>query len=148
VLTASDLVSDEKVPIPGLCVPPPRQPSALAATTSLAGSDDEVHILHIPPHSALASCDSDDDAFLLHPLLSYPSPTSLDSLVGSPASVTSVLVGSPITPPQPPPRYRISCLSPQVSCVSGTPDHISDDKVPIPRLHVTSPPIVKTKSQR
>jgi hypothetical protein len=41
--------------------------------------------------------------------------------------------------PQPPPRSCISCCSPQVSCVWGTPDQISDDEVPIPCLHVTSP---------
>jgi hypothetical protein len=38
-----------------------------------------------------------------------------------------------------PPRSRISSRSPQVSCMAGTPDQVSDDKVPIPRLHVTSP---------
>jgi hypothetical protein len=32
-----------------------------------------------------------------------------------------------------------TCCSPQVSCVSGTPDQISDDKVRIPRLHGTFP---------
>jgi hypothetical protein len=39
--------------------------------------------------------------------------------------------------PQPPPRYRSFCCSPQVSCVSGTPKQISDDEVRIPRLHAT-----------
>jgi hypothetical protein len=42
--------------------------------------------------------------------------------------------------PQPPPRSRSFCCSLQVSCVSGTPDQISNDKVPIPRLHDTFPP--------
>jgi hypothetical protein len=38
-----------------------------------------------------------------------------------------------------PPKSRISSCSPQVSCMSGTPDQVSDDKVPSPCLHVTSP---------
>jgi hypothetical protein len=46
--------------------------------------------------------------------------TTLDSLVGPPASVTSVLLGSPVMSPQPPPRFRISCCSPQVSCMTDT----------------------------
>jgi hypothetical protein len=54
-------------------------------------------------------------------------------------AVTSVLLGSPVMSPQPPPRSSIPCCSPQVSCVSGTPGQISDDEVPIPRLHVTFP---------
>jgi hypothetical protein len=41
--------------------------------------------------------------------------------------------------PQPPRKSRISYCSPQVSCVSGPPDQISDDEVPIPPLNVTSP---------
>jgi hypothetical protein len=58
---------------------------------------------------------------------------------GPPASVTSVLLGSPVVSPQQLLRSRISCCSPQVSCVSGAPDQVRDDEVPIPRLHVTSP---------
>jgi hypothetical protein len=58
---------------------------------------------------------------------------------GPPASVISVLLGSPAVSPQQLPRSRISCCSPQVSCMSGAPDQGSDDEVPIPRLHVTSP---------
>jgi hypothetical protein len=42
--------------------------------------------------------------------------------------------------PRLPPRSRISCCSPQVSCVSGAPDQINHDEIPIPRLHVTFPP--------
>jgi hypothetical protein len=37
------------------------------------------------------------------------------------------------------PRSRISCCSPQAPCVSGAPNQVSDDEVPIPCLHVTSP---------
>jgi hypothetical protein len=39
--------------------------------------------------------------------------------------------------PQPPPRSRSFCCSPQVS---GTPDQIRGVKVRIPRLHGTFPP--------
>jgi hypothetical protein len=66
--------------------------------------------------------------------------STLDSLVGPPASVNSVLLGSPVLSPQLPPRSRISCCSPQESYVPGNPSQISDDQVPIPRLHVTSSP--------
>jgi hypothetical protein len=38
------------------------------------------------------------------------------------------------------PTQTSPAQSPQVSCVSGTPDHISNDEIPIPRLHVTAPP--------
>jgi hypothetical protein len=65
--------------------------------------------------------------------------TTLDSLVGPPASVTSILLGSPIMSPQPPPRSRFFCCSHQVSCVSGTSDQISDDELRSPRLHGTFP---------
>jgi hypothetical protein len=63
--------------------------------------------------------------------------TTFESLVGPPASVTSVLLGSPGMSPQPPPISRSFCCSPQVS---GTPDQISDDEGCIPRLHGTLPP--------
>jgi hypothetical protein len=66
--------------------------------------------------------------------------TTLDTMDGPPASVTSVFLGSPVVSPQPLPRSRLSCFSPQVPCVSGAPDHVSDDEVPIPCLHVTLPP--------
>jgi hypothetical protein len=33
-----------------------------------------------------------------------------------------------------------SCWSPQVPCVSGAPDQVSDDKIPIPCLQVSPPP--------
>jgi hypothetical protein len=36
---------------------------------------------------------------------------------------------------------RASCRSPQVLCVSGAPDQVSDSEVPIPCLHVDSPPL-------
>jgi hypothetical protein len=42
--------------------------------------------------------------------------------------------------PQPPRKSCKSYYSPQVSCVSGPPDQISDDEVPVPPLNVTSPP--------
>jgi hypothetical protein len=48
--------------------------------------------------------------------------------------------GFPIVSPQPLPRSRGSCCSPQVPCVSSASDHVSNDKVPIPCLHVTAPP--------
>jgi hypothetical protein len=63
--------------------------------------------------------------------------TTLYSLVGPPASVTSVLLGSPGMSPQPPPRSHSFCCSPQVS---GTTDQSSDDEVRIPHLHGTFPP--------
>jgi hypothetical protein len=66
--------------------------------------------------------------------------TTLDSMDGPPASVASVLLGSPVQSPRPLPRSCISCCSPQVSCVSGAPNQVSDDGVPIPRLHVSAPP--------
>jgi hypothetical protein len=53
------------------------------------------------------------------------------------ASVASVLLGSPVESPQPLPRFRISCCSPPVS---GAPDQVSDDEVPISHLHVATPP--------
>jgi hypothetical protein len=65
--------------------------------------------------------------------------TTLDSLVGPLASVTSVLLGSPIMSPQLPPTYRFFCCSHQVSCLSGTSDQISDDELRSPRLHGTFP---------
>jgi hypothetical protein len=77
-----------------------------------------------PAHTCSTPCTTDTDAFL-------------DSLVGPPASVTWVLLGSPVRSPQPPPRSRISFCSPEVS---GAPSQISDDEVPIPLLHVTSLP--------
>jgi hypothetical protein len=46
--------------------------------------------------------------------------------------------------PQPPLTSRSFCCSPQVSCVSGTPDQISDDEVLIPRLHGTFLPRLPT----
>jgi hypothetical protein len=63
--------------------------------------------------------------------------TTLDSLACPPASVASALLGSPVRSPQPPPRSRGFCCSPQVP---GTPDQISDEEVRIPRLHGTFPP--------
>jgi hypothetical protein len=63
--------------------------------------------------------------------------TTLDSMDGPPASV---LLGSPVVSLQPLPRLRIPCCNPQVSCVSGAPDQVSDDEVPIPLLLATSPP--------
>jgi hypothetical protein len=71
VFGASDLVSDDEVPC--LHVPSTRQPTARAATTSLADSDDE---LSISPRSALVLCDSDDEVPVPRPMLSCPSSTS------------------------------------------------------------------------
>jgi hypothetical protein len=65
---------------------------------------------------------------------------TFDSIDGPPASVVSVLLGPPVESPQPLPGSRISCCSPQMSCVSGAPDQVSDDEIPIPRLRVTAPP--------
>jgi hypothetical protein len=59
---------------------------------------------------------------------------ALDSMDGLPASVTSILLGSPVAPPHLLLKSRITCCSPQVSCVSDAPDQGSDDEVPIPRL--------------
>jgi hypothetical protein len=46
---ASDLVSDDKVLISCLPVPPAQRPSAHAADASLADSDDEFFIPRLPP---------------------------------------------------------------------------------------------------
>jgi hypothetical protein len=64
--------------------------------------------------------------------------TTLDSLVGPPASVTSVLLGSPVMSPQPPPRPRICCCSPQVSCMTDTSTRSA--KMRFPFLVCMSPP--------
>jgi hypothetical protein len=58
---------------------------------------------------------------ILVPPLALQTPLTLDSLIGPPASVISVLLGSPAMSPQLPPRSRFSSCSPQVSCQSGTP---------------------------
>jgi hypothetical protein len=71
----SDPVNDE-VSIPCLHVPSPRQPSARAAAASVAESDDEVPMSRIPPRSALASCDGDDEVLIPRPILSCPASTS------------------------------------------------------------------------
>jgi hypothetical protein len=73
------------------------------------------------------------------PCTTDTAPTS-DSMDGPPASVASVLQGSPVESPQPLHRSCISCCSPQVSCVSGALDQVSDGEVHIPRLRVTVPP--------
>jgi hypothetical protein len=99
-------------------------------------------VLH-PQQHYFPPCRQDQHDFLLqrHCGLQQaeqrPLPTTLDSLVGPPASVTSVLLGSPGMSPQPPPRSRSFCCCPQVS---GTPDQISDDELRIPRLHGPFPP--------
>jgi hypothetical protein len=77
VVDASDLVSDDAVPIPCLHVPPSPLPSARALVALLADSDDDVPIPHITPRSALLSCDSDVEVliplyFLVPPLLLLP----------------------------------------------------------------------------
>jgi hypothetical protein len=64
----------------------------------------------------------------------------LDSMDGPPASVASALLGFPAVSPQPFPRSRVCCCSPQVPCMSGAPVQVSDDEFPISCLHVTSPP--------
>jgi hypothetical protein len=73
---ASDLVSDNKVPIPCLHVLPPRRPSAHASAASLTGSDDEVLILRFSPRSALVVCAantvSEDEVLIPHPFLYVP----------------------------------------------------------------------------
>jgi hypothetical protein len=58
-----------------------RRPSAHACTAAaplkLADGDDEVHILHVPPQSALVfECDNDDEVIYPRPMLSCPSSTS------------------------------------------------------------------------
>jgi hypothetical protein len=57
-----------------------------------------------------------------------------------PASVASVLLGSPVESPRSLPWPSICCCSPQVSRVSGAPDQVSDDEFPIPCQHVIAPP--------
>jgi hypothetical protein len=76
VFDATDLVSDNKVPIPCLHVLPPREPSAHASAASLASSDDEVLILRFSPRSAVVVCAtitvSEDEVLILHSLLFVP----------------------------------------------------------------------------
>jgi hypothetical protein len=67
VSDASDLVSDDLVPIPCLCVASPLRPSDHAAETSLADSAVEVPIQRFPPRSAQVPCDSDDEGFYSAP---------------------------------------------------------------------------------
>jgi hypothetical protein len=92
VFSASDQVSDEEVPIPHLYVPPPQPPSAHAAAALLADCD-KVPILHIPPCSALVSCDSNDEVGIPHILRFLARPR---------LHVTS--------PPQPLPMLLLPCL--------------------------------------
>jgi hypothetical protein len=68
--------------------------------------------------------------------------TTLDSIDGPTAYITSVLLllGSPVVAPPPFPRSRGFCCTPQVLGVPGAPDRVSDDEGPIPCLHVTSSP--------
>jgi hypothetical protein len=81
-----------------------------------------------PPHPPAHTCSTPRTA---------GTATTLDSLVGPPAAVTFVLLGSAAMSPQQPPRPHISCCSPQVS---STPGQISNDEVPTSRLRGTSPP--------
>jgi hypothetical protein len=72
-----------------------------------------------PSHPPAHTCSTPCTCSALHtPLLPQTAPL---------ASVTSVLLGSPVVSPQLPPRSRNFACSPQVSCVSDTPDQISDD---------------------
>jgi hypothetical protein len=102
----------------------------------------EAAVLH-PQQHYFSPCRQDQHDFLLQRHCGLqraeqrPLPTTLDSLVGPPASLASVLLGSPSMSPQPPPRSRSFCCCPQVF---GTPDQISNDEVCIPRLHGPFPP--------
>jgi hypothetical protein len=60
------------------------------------------------------------------------SAATMDSLEGSRASVSCILMGSPSESPWLLRQSHISCCSSQMLCVSGTSDLVCDDKVPIP----------------
>jgi hypothetical protein len=63
---------------------------------------------------------------------------TLDSIDGPNAYITCVLLllVSPVVSPPPFPRSGGFCYTPQVPCVPGAPDRVSDDEGPIPCLHV------------
>jgi hypothetical protein len=77
--------------------------------------------------------------YLFHPL-HYRHPYYLRQYGWSTCFCSFRLLGPPVESPQPLPESRISCCSPQMSCVSRSPDQVSDDEIPIPRLCVTAPP--------
>jgi hypothetical protein len=66
---ASDLVSDDEVPIPRLYVPFPQQLSDHAVAASLADSCAEVPFPRLPPRITLAACDSDKEVLIPLPML-------------------------------------------------------------------------------
>jgi hypothetical protein len=69
-----------------VCVTAPPRPSARAAATSLADSDDEVHIPCFSRHTALLSCYGDVAVPLPRPSVSrLPSSTSLPIVRTQPA---------------------------------------------------------------
>jgi hypothetical protein len=69
ILGAPDQVSDDEVPIPHLHATPPSPPSARAAATLLADSDDEVPLLRFSPRTALLSCCGDAVVPFPHPII-------------------------------------------------------------------------------
>jgi hypothetical protein len=130
---ASDLVSDDEVPIPFLHVPSPSQPSAHAAAASLADRDYEVHIPRIPPRCALVSCDNDDEVLIPRPKHTFLSLLHLPLSLPSSWAPLSCPPGRFLGPAFPAvvPKYLVR------DCAR---DQVSDDEVPIPCLHVTSLP--------
>jgi hypothetical protein len=84
---------------------------AAAALSGMVNSD----LLLLPAHPCSTPCTTD-------------TATILD---GPPASITSVLLGSLVVSARAQLllRSRASCCSPQVPCVSGAPDQVSDDEV-------------------
>jgi hypothetical protein len=99
----------------------------LAATACFIGSMCPAHSPATPPQLPAQTCSTP---------CTTDTAATLDSMDGPPASVAFVLMSSPLS------RFlgpAFPC-SPQVSGVSGAPDQVSDDEVPIPHLPVTAPP--------
>jgi hypothetical protein len=79
MLGAPNQISDDEVPIPGLYVTSPPQPSAHAATSSPAHSDDEVPIPRFSHGTVLVSCYGDAEVPLPCPRVSCLSSSPLPS---------------------------------------------------------------------
>jgi hypothetical protein len=74
-------VSDDEVPIPRLHVTSPPRPSARAAATSPADSDDEVPIPCFSHRTDLVSCYGDAEAPLPRPSVSHLSSSTSPPIV-------------------------------------------------------------------